>query len=196
MICALVAAAAVAAVRSPWGGAAADPQSGGGVEQLADRLRELQAEQSRLREELEDVRAGIAHGSESSTSGAAELQPGEGERVSPEERAVQERKQREERIAKIVAEERDPTWSIPAEDSLRRAFADAAQMGVAVGDVACRSTFCRLDVEVEASEDVELSITRLMALMPWNSHAFYETDEAGRLQLFIARDVPDARPSF
>lgn len=101
-----------------------------------------------------------------------------------------EQRQQRRRIAALRKEAPDPDWSPRAERDLYTAFVPSKEMGATVADLACGSSFCRVDIELRDGEDVDSRILELITLIPWNTKAFYEPEEpdSSRGSIYFTRE--------
>jgi hypothetical protein len=88
--------------------------------------------------------------------------------------AEQDFHQREELARVLDAEEADSEWSGRAESEIRMSIDSSESLNAQITLVECRSTYCRIDGVFGDTDARNQLIAQLMALMPWETEAFYQ----------------------
>jgi hypothetical protein len=147
----------------------------------ASRDGQLAAKVARLEETLASMATTLNALAGDAYAGEADLlsEPPTAEELEEMRRAEEER-ELEQRIAfveRLEAQEIDEHWSQAYEHDIRASLVSGLELpgaeGLDVYGVACRSTFCRLDVTADEADRLNM----VMTLLPFESEAIFLPDD-------------------
>jgi uncharacterized coiled-coil protein SlyX len=79
--------------------------------------------------------------------------------------------------SQLDVEEVDPEWSSWAEAEIRAVFDGDIEISKQLTNIVCLTTFCRVEGDFGELDIRGEFITKLMALVPWETHAFFHGDD-------------------
>jgi predicted XRE-type DNA-binding protein len=85
--------------------------------------------------------------------------------------------QQEAIASQLDIEEVDPEWSSWAEAEIRAAFETNVDLSAQLANIVCLTTFCRVEGDFGDSDIRGGFISELMALVPWETQAFFHGDD-------------------
>lgn len=155
---------------------------------LEARLARLSERQSSMLRELEQLLR------DGGSAWRAQDSPDQTDReMTPEERQDQAEAEQRERFdvveETVRAEQVDLDWAPAATQTLHEAFSSEDMVGLELVGADCRTTLCRVDVEIDSSLTQEDTQHRLMRASPWNGYVLFEiTGDPPGATFYLARD--------
>ena len=87
------------------------------------------------------------------------------------------------------AERVDPEWAPAATLALHEVFSSEIMAGLDLIEANCRTTLCRVDVEIDSSLTTEETQRRLMRASPWNGYVLFEiSGDPPGVTYYLARE--------
>ena len=106
-----------------------------------------------------------------------------------EEMAHTDARQLETLEAELNGEKPDPAWARNAEQALHALWQGQENSGLSLVHVECRTSLCRLELDLDGTSSAEESLRALMYLIPWSGQSAMQIieGEAPQVVMYLAR---------
>lgn len=157
---------------------------------LVEQSKTQQQNANRSHEELARLTRALEQARKNVTGAVGdESQPVEP--LSPEAERMAEAAQIALLDRQVSAERADPRWSERAANQIRATIMDGGFTGLALENVTCQTTLCRLEVEHRNSMALDQFIGEFFARLSWDTNSYSQTtvhdDGSATLVLYVGR---------
>ena len=92
--------------------------------------------------------------------------------------------------AAVYGEKPDPVWTRDAEQALQAMWQGQENRGLSLVHAECRTSLCRLELDLDGTRSAEESFHTLIHHIPWAGQSFVQITEgeAPQVVLYLARE--------